>query len=104
MSKPKAKNPTNSLARYRAEASKAIGDGAPFVLWLDDDEKIEIPRPTTDQALDAEEAYASGTSRDVIRKICGEQADAFLAAIGDEDPMVTWAIIGDMREHFGLGE
>jgi hypothetical protein len=98
-----AKKPTgkpNSLARYRAE----VKGGTPFVLWLDDDEKLEIARPTTDQMMAAEEAYNTGTAKDMIRAFCGDQADAFLAAVGDEDPHVTFAIVADMREHFGLGE
>lgn len=98
--KPKPTGKPNSLARYRSE----VKGGTPFVLWLDDDEKIEIPRPSSDQMFEAEEAYRSGTAKDVIRAFCGDKADEFLAAIGKEDPHVTFAIVGDMREHFGLGE
>ncbi|HEY9374537.1 hypothetical protein [Streptomyces sp.] len=87
-----------SLDRYRSEVK-----GDPFVLWIDDDEKIEIPRPTGDQMFEAEEAVRSGTSKDVIIAICGEQADALLDAIGKEDHAVGQAIAEDMREHFGLG-
>ena len=88
----------NSLDRYRAEAK-----GEPFVLWLDDDKKIEIPRPTGDQMFEAEEAYQSGTSKDVIIAFCGDQADALLDAVGKEDAAVMMAIAKDMQEHFGLG-
>ncbi|HEY9369596.1 hypothetical protein [Streptomyces sp.] len=87
-----------SLARYRSEVK-----GDPFVLWLDDDEKIEIPRPTGDQMFEAEEAFNSGTSRDVIGAFCGDQADAFLEVVGKEDAAVVMKIAEDMREHFGLG-
>ncbi|HEY9408818.1 MAG TPA: hypothetical protein VIP77_04485 [Jiangellaceae bacterium] len=88
----------NSLDRYRAEAK-----GEPFVLWIDDDEKIEIPRPTGDQMFEAEEAYRSGTSKDVIYAICGDQADALLEVVGKEDHAVVASIAKDIQEHFGLG-
>lgn len=88
-----------SLDRYRNE----VKGGEPFVLWLDDDEKIEIPRPTGDQMFDAEAAYRTGTSRDVIEALCGDQADAFLDVVGKEDAAVVKKIAEDMQEHFGLG-
>ncbi|MGH3475291.1 MAG: hypothetical protein ACRDQD_00475 [Nocardioidaceae bacterium] len=88
----------NSLARYRNEVK-----GEPFVLWIDDDEKIEIARPTGDQMFEAEEAFNTGTSKDVITAFCGDQADALLEVIGKEDAAVVAAIAKDMQEHFGLG-
>jgi len=87
-----------SLERYRNEVK-----GEPFVLWLDDDEKIEIARPTGDQMFEAEEAFNTGTSKDVIIAFCGDQADALLEVIGKEDAAVVAAIAKDMQEHFGLG-
>jgi hypothetical protein len=96
---PKAKNKPNSLDRYRAEVK-----GEPFVLWLDDDEKLEIPRPNGDQMFAAEEAYRTGTSRDVIKALCADQAGAFLDAVGKEDASVVMSIAQDMQKHFNLGE
>lgn len=87
-----------SLARYRSEVK-----GEPFKLWLDDDTALEIARPSGDQMFEAEEAIQSGTSKDVIIAICGEQADAFLEVVGKEDHAVVAKIAEDMREHFGLG-
>lgn len=96
-----ARKPTgkpNSLARYREEAK-----GDPFVLWLDDDEKIEIPRPSADQMFEAEESFYAGATRAGLRAFCGDQAEAFLDAIGKEDAAVMMQIAKDMQEHFGLG-
>lgn len=87
-----------SLERYRSEVK-----GEPFVLWLDDENTLEIPRPTGDQLLDAEEAYARGTSRDVIEAVCGDKAEALLEAVGSEDASVLLAVGDDLRKHFGLG-
>jgi hypothetical protein len=95
----KPKGRPNSLARYRAEVK-----GEPFTLWLDDDKTLVIPRPTGDQMLDAEEAVHRGTSRDVIRALCGDQADELLEVLGDEDAAVLRAVATDLQESFGLGE
>lgn len=91
----KAKAKPNSLDRYRAEVK-----GEPFVLWVTDEEKIEISRPTGDQMFEAEEA---GNSREIIEALCGDQAEEFLAVIGKEDAAVMAAIAADMQETFGLG-
>ena len=50
----------NSLDRYRAEAK-----GEPFVLWLDDDKKIEIPRPTGDQMFEDRKSTRQNSSHQV---------------------------------------
>lgn len=92
--KPQGK--PNSLARYRAEAT-----GEPFVLWLDDDKNIEIPRPKGKAMLAVEEATSS---REVITLLAGDQADELLAIFEDEDFAVMQAVSKDMQEHFGLGE
>lgn len=93
---PKAKGKPNSLARYRAEAK-----GEPFVLWIDDDEKLEVPRPTGDVMFELEEAR---TSKEVIGLLAGDQADRLIEVLGAEDFAVMKAVSDDMREHFGLGE
>lgn len=90
----------NSLARYRSEVK-----GDPFVLWLDDDETITIPRPTGDQMFEAEEAFRAGTSKDVIRAFCGpDLSGPFLDAVGKEDASVVMKIAEDMQKKFNLGE
>lgn len=85
-----------SLARYRKEAT-----GEPFVLWLDDDTSIEVPRPTGAVLMDVEEATSS---REIIERLCGDKAKEFLAAVSDEDFEVLRAVSQDMQQHFGLGE
>lgn len=93
--RPKPANKPNSLERYRSEAK-----GEPFVLWISDDEKLEIPRPTGDQALEAEEAFGS---RAVITALCGDKAEEFFDVVGKEDAAVLKSIAADLEEHFGLG-
>ena len=85
-----------SLDRYRAEVK-----GEPFVLWVDDETKIEVQRPTGDQIFAAEEAR---TSKAGLRAMCGGQADELLDVLGTEDAAVMSAVLEDMRQHFGLGE
>lgn len=92
----KAKGKPFSLDRYRAEAK-----GEPFVLWLDDDHSIEIPRPSGDTLMDVEEA---SNSREIISMLCGDKAGEFLAVVGKEDFAILQAVSKDMQEHFGLGE
>jgi hypothetical protein len=91
----KAKGKPFSLDRYRAEAK-----GEPFVLWLDDEHSIEIPRPTGDTIMDVEQA---SNSREIITLLCADKADEFLAAVGKEDAGVLKAVSIDMQEHFGIG-
>lgn len=91
----KANGKPHSLARYRSEAK-----GEPFVLWLDDDKKIEIARPSGDVLMDVEQATSS---REILTLLCGDQADEFFAAVGKEDFAVMKAIGDDIQEHFGLG-
>lgn len=87
---------TYSLQQYRSEAT-----GEPFVLQVDDDHTITVPRPTTDVVLDIEEAT---TSRQILTLLCGDVAEEFFKAIGSEDAVVLNAISKDMKKHFGLGE
>ena len=93
--RPKPKSKPNSLERYRSEVK-----GEPFVLWIDDDTSFEIPRPTGEQALEAEEAFGS---RAVITALCGDKAEEFFEIVGKEDAAVLKAIAADLEEHFGLG-
>jgi hypothetical protein len=93
--RPKPKARPNSLERYRSEVK-----GEPFVLWIDDENCLEIPRPTGDQMLEVEEAYGS---RATINALCGDKAEEFFAIVGKEDGGVLRAIAADMEEHFGLG-
>lgn len=96
----KPTKPPTTLARYRAEAKAKLGDAEPFVLWVDEEEKIEVQRPTADQVFDAEEAR---TSRAGIMAIAGDQAGPLLAVLGEESPEVAQAVVDDIKEHFGLG-
>lgn len=95
--KPKGEN--YSVAKYRAEAK-----GEPFVLELDNDESLTIPRPSGEQMMDAEEAIALGSSRAILEAICGEKTDALLEAVGSEDYKVLRAVSNDIAKHFSLGE
>lgn len=94
-----AKKPTGrpyALDRYRSEVK-----GEPFVLWLDESESLEVPRPTGSQMLAAEEAT---TSKRAVLALCGpEKGGELLDVIGAEDAAVMEAVLSDMREHFGLG-
>lgn len=83
-----------SLDRYRSEAK-----GEPFVLDVDVDTAISIPRPTGDVLMDIEEAR---TSREVIRLLAGDQADELLRILGPEDYTVMQQVSEDMQRHFGL--
>jgi len=85
---------TFDLARYRAEAM-----GEPFPLRVDDDTVIEIPRPTGDVILAAEQVTSS---TELLKLLCGDQYDAFMDVVGKEDFAVLQAISEDMREHFGM--
>ena len=87
-----------SLDRYRAEAK-----GDPFELWLDADKSIVVQRPTGDQMFKAEEAFRSGTSRQALEAMCGDQAQELLDALGPEDAAVLRAVAEDLQSHFGLG-
>lgn len=92
----KPSNPPTSLARYRSEVK-----GDPFVLWVDDDTKVEVPRPTSESMWDAEEAT---TSREAIRALGGAKGDELVETLAGEDIEVMVAVLNDMRKHFGVGE
>lgn len=104
---PTRKSPTKkpySLARYRAEAG-----GEPFPLELDDGEIIEIPRPTGDIMMALGEKYAESAEgqlpiKELLGDLLGEHYDAVMPIIGAEDFQVMVAFLGDLSEHFGLGE
>lgn len=95
----KPKDGAFSLDTFRREAKKDIEGGA-YVLRLDVDKVIEIPRPTSDQLFDLEE---SANSREALRAMCGDQADEVLDILGPEDPKVTQRVVESMQEFFGLG-
>lgn len=100
----KAANGGFSLARYRAEAAKVGDKKGDFVLDVDVDNQIRVPRPTGDQILNAEEALRNGTSRDLIKALCGDVADDILEVVGPEDALVLRKLGEDMQSWFGLGE
>ena len=95
---PKPQGRPFSLDRYRSEAK-----GDPFELWLDESKSLTVQRPTGDQMFAAEEAFRSGTSRQALEALCGDQADEVLTVLGAEDAAVMRAVVEDMQEHFGLG-
>lgn len=88
----------NSLERYRSEAK-----GEPFVLWLDDENTLEFPRPTGNQMLDVEDVLQNGTGRELLAALCGDKFDQLIEVVGDDDADVLAAIVSDMQKHFGLG-
>lgn len=97
MSNTKAKaNGHYSLSDFRSEAN-----GEPFVIDVDADYSIEIPRPTSDVLMDVEEAT---TTREVIRTLAGDRAKELLALVGPEDFTVLKSLADKMQAHFGLGE
>ena len=101
---PKSANGAFSLAKYRAEAAKVGDKKGDFVLDVDVDKQIRVSRPTGDQILDAEEAMRAGGSRDLIRALCGDQANEILEVVGPEDALVLRKLAEDMSGWFGLGE
>lgn len=93
-----------SLARYRAEAT-----GAPFVLEVDDDHVIEIPRPTGDRMMALAEKYANTADtppdpREQLKDLLGDTYDEVMAVLGGEDFGVLLLFLRDLAEHFNLGE
>lgn len=88
-----------SLAHYRDKVK-----GEPFVLPIDEETSITIQRPTGDQVFDAEDALREGNSRGFLEAIAGDQAEALLEAVLNEDFKVVQAISVDIQKHFGLGE
>jgi hypothetical protein len=90
-----SKKPQYSLAQYRAEAKKE-----PFELDLGDGKVITIPPPTGTTLLDLDSAF---TTRAVMEHLAGDQYDALLEILGDEDGGVLVAVVKAMQKHFGLG-
>lgn len=95
------RNQPHSLAAYRAAAEKKAAKSGAFVFWVDDDTKLEIPRPTGATMLAVEEATSS---RQIITLLAGEHADALLEIFEGEDFDVMQSVSGDMQRHFGLGQ
>lgn len=93
-----------SLASYRAEAAKKGDKKGDFVLDVDTDRSISIPRPTGDQMFAAEEAMRNGSSKDVLEALCGEQAQEVIDLLGPEDGSILTAFGKDLQKHFGIGE
>lgn len=101
-----AKAPGNghfSLASYRADAAKKGDKKGEFVLDVDTDKAISIPRPTGDQMFEAEEAMRSGNSKNVLQALCGDQADEIIDLLGPEDATVLAAFGTDLQKHFEIG-
>lgn len=93
----RAAAPPNSLERYRKDVAKET----PFVLFLDDDKKLEIQRPTGKTVLALEHVTSS---REGIELMCGDQADELLKVVEEEDFAIMAAILKDIASHFGLDE
>lgn len=89
-----------SLADYKAKAKKVADEKGPFVLDVDVDNSITIPRPSGTARLEIEEA---GTSREIISLVCGEHADEIFKLFGPEDFTALSALSDDLKEHFGIG-
>lgn len=92
---PKKANGHYSLSKYRSEAK-----GEPFVLDVDTNTSIVVPRPTGDVLMDVEEATSS---REIISLLAGDEAEKLLEVLGSEDFEVLMGLSKDMQEHFGLG-
>jgi hypothetical protein len=84
-----------SLKEYRDKAKKTADKAGPFVLDVDTDTSITIPRPTANQMFDAEAAIQRGDSRSMIVAICGDL---------DEDFKVMAAFGEDLTKHFEIGQ
>lgn len=101
---PKPGNGHFSLASYRAEAAKKGDKKGDFVLDVDTDHSISIPRPTGDQMFEAEIAMRSGDSKAVLEALCGDQASDVIDIFGPEDAALLRMFSEDLQKHFGLGE
>lgn len=93
---PKRGDGAYSLDKYRKDAK-----GEPFVLAVDVDKTITIPRPTGSVLMDVEEARSS---RQIISLLAGDSADELMEVLGAEDFEVMRGVAADMQKHFGLGE
>lgn len=92
---------TFSLSDYKAKAKKAADESGPFVLEVDTDTSITIPRPNGNAILAVE---AATSSREVITALCGDHADEILEIFGEEDHTALKALGGDIQKHFGIGQ
>jgi hypothetical protein len=101
---PKTGNGHFSLATYRAEAAKKGDKKGDFVLDVDTDKSISVPRPSGDQMFEAEQAMRSGDSKQLLQALCGDQADEIIELLGAEDAAVLRLFGEDLQKHFGLGE
>lgn len=88
-----------SAADFQKEAA-----GEPFVMDVDLDHSIEIIQPDMGQMFDAEDAMRLGSSREVIRAICGDQADEVLKVVSKWHPNDVRRFNDALAKHFGLGE
>ena len=87
---------TYRLADYRKQANRP-----PFPFELDDERTLEIQPPTTNATL---EVMATNDVREQLKLLTGDQFDALLEVIGEEQGGVLKALLKDLTDHFGLGE
>jgi len=90
-----------SLKKYKDDAAKVAKEAGPFVLDVDTDRQITIPRPDANTMLLIEESVGS---RAVISLICGDAADEIFELFGPEDFTAINAFGDDLQEHFGIGK
>jgi hypothetical protein len=93
-----------SLKEYRDKAKKTADKTGPFVLEVDTDTSITIPRPSSTQIFDAELARNRGDSRSMLQAICGEQAEDVLELFAAEDFKAMQAFGDDLTTHFEIGQ
>lgn len=71
----------------------------PFVLEVSDDEKIEIPAPSTETVLLLEE---SSSSRERLRLLTGPAADRVMELVSAQPMHVMSGLAMDIARHFGV--
>lgn len=71
--------------------------GEPFVLVDDAGNELSIDRPDFDALLVGTDSLANQ-----IVTLCGDNAQEFLDMVGDEDLAVVYAVLDDIRAHWGL--
>lgn len=104
MSGQKRTNGSFSLKDYQAKAKKTADKTGPFLLDVDVDKTITIPRPTANRMFEAEAAIQRGDSRGLIRAICDDLSDEVLELFGDEDFKALQAFGADLQNHFEIGQ
>lgn len=97
----KPANRPHSLDAYRKAAAKKAEKTGPFEFWVDDDNKLEIPRPNGATILAVEEATSS---REIISLLAGDHAEQLMAIFEAEDFEVMQQVSQDLQRHFGLGQ